>query len=88
MFVYLLLVTVLPWHVCGFNSIGDDFLSQAERWKSIPQGDGGRSTGQGYRNQIDRLIISLQSQEDTTRENADAERELVRIALRCPPEAS
>ena len=74
-----LLLTVLALHVGGSIPLGMTYhsLKSGNRFPNVMVEE---SAGQGYSDHIDRLITSLQSQEDTTRENA--ERELLRFALR------
>jgi HEAT repeat protein len=84
-FVYLLL-TLLPLHVFGSTPLA---ITSSYQKDKISESDGGNrpvnetakeSSAQRYSDHIEGLINSLQSQEDSKRENA--EHELIRLALR------
>lgn len=84
-FAYRFLITALALHVCTLNALPivsnnhNDKASQSEGGNRSRNAMLEGSSAQNYADSIFRLIASLQSPENSTRE--DAERELVRIAL-------
>jgi hypothetical protein len=84
-FIYPLLVTALALHVCNLNALRagsynqNDKASQSEGGNQSHNATAEGSSEQNYPDRIFTLIASLQSPENSKRE--DAERELVRLAL-------